>query len=57
LLKLLLKDNIAKNTPDMLNSISDTQALHTILGLPMALGELGFAFWLIIKGARIKEIE
>jgi hypothetical protein len=53
LLKLLLKDNIDKNTPDMLNSISKTQALHTILGLPMALGELGLAFWIIIKDARI----
>ena len=41
----------------MLNSISKTQALKIILGLPMILGELGLAFWLIIKGARIKEIE
>ncbi len=37
----------------MLNSISKTQALHTFLGLSMALGELGLAVWLIIKDARI----
>lgn len=31
-----------------------TNLLNIILGLPMALGELGLAFWLIVKGAKEK---
>jgi hypothetical protein len=31
-----------------------TETLNTLLGLPMALGELGLAIWLIVKGGKIK---
>ena len=31
-----------------------TSLLNTILALPMALGELGLAIWLIVKGGRLE---
>lgn len=31
-----------------------TETLNILLGLPMALGELGLAVWLIVKGGKIK---
>ncbi|PJB01103.1 MAG: DUF4386 domain-containing protein, partial [Ignavibacteria bacterium CG_4_9_14_3_um_filter_36_18] len=33
-----------------------TETLNNILALPMALGELGLAIWLIIKGGKPKSI-
>jgi hypothetical protein len=34
-----------------------TGTLNNVLALPMALGELGLAVWLIVKGGTIKDIE
>jgi len=43
ILKLLL--------PDLLDKIA---LVETILGIPMAIAEVGFAFWLIIKGGEME---
>jgi hypothetical protein len=42
--------NILKTPSLQLAELSNT--LNTILALPMALGELGFAIWLIVKGGK-----
>jgi hypothetical protein len=42
--------NILKTPSLQLTELSNT--LNTILGLPMALGELGLAIWLIVKGGK-----
>jgi hypothetical protein len=42
----------------MLPQLSEfTETLNTVLALPMALGELGLAIWLIIKGGKPKNIK
>ena len=47
--------NILKS---MLPQLSEfTEILNNVLALPMALGELGLAIWLIIKGGKTKSIK
>jgi len=47
--------HILKTTFPQLPELTDT--LNNILALPMALGELGLAVWLIVKGGKIENKE
>jgi hypothetical protein len=47
--------HILKTTFPQLTELTDT--LNNILALPMALGELGLAVWLIVKGGKIENKE
>jgi hypothetical protein len=46
--------SILKTSFPQLKELTDT--LNIVLALPMALGELGLAVWLIVKGGTIKDI-
>lgn len=46
--------SVLKTSFPQLKELTDT--LNIVLALPMALGELGLAIWLIVKGGKVKDV-